>query len=173
MNLARDMFIIACLGGGFRGEELYNHELTLEKRDDHYLLHIFHSKTSFLNINPVFGELENVIRRYDGKLPDFLTILDFRKGLSKIAQNLNFDRVIVSPYSLLDALKKTERFVLKDIFSVYFARKTFVMLLVSYGFTDEEIIEFTAHTKIETLNYYKPILSLPKKIKALQEHGLW
>lgn len=87
--------------------------------------------------------------------------------------HLNFDRVIVSPYTQLDALKKTEKFILKDIFSVYFARKTLVMLLDSYGFTDEEIIEFTSHSKVETLNHYKPKLSLPKKQKALQEHGLW
>ena len=62
---------------------------------------------------------------------------------------------------------------LKDIFSIYFARKTLVALFDGLGMPDDFIIVFTAHSKRETLKHYKPEISLAKKIKILQDMDLW
>ena len=168
LNLARDMFIIAVLGGGFRGEELYNHELKLEQRGNKYLLHVYHSKTLTSNINPVFGALNDVIKRHNGGLPEFLPIKEFRNALKNIAEELNFNRIIISPSTYLDTKKKLEKFVLKDIFSVYFARKTFVSILSSKGVPDEKIIEFTSHAKTDTLLHYKAKSTIDEKEKIVK-----
>ena len=168
LNLARDMFIIAVLGGGFRGEELFNHELKLEKRGVKYLLHIFHSKTSSANINPTFGALNDVIKRHNGKLPEFMPREEFRKTLKDIAKELDFNRIIISPNTYLNAKGKQEKFVLKDIFSIYFARKTMVTMLSSYGVPDEKIIEFTSHAKTDTLLHYKSKTTIDEKEKIVK-----
>jgi hypothetical protein len=170
LNLARDMFILATLGGGFRGEELYNNQLSVEKRGDNYLLHIYHSKNQSKNINPVFGELKQVIDRHSGSLPEFLPIEEFRTALKTIAHDLEFDRIIYSPYTFLDADNGNKQIkeVLKDIFSTYFARKTLVTYLNSIGMHDEDIIEFSAHSNTKTLAHYKAKLSLENKEKFLR-----
>lgn len=172
LNNARDMFILAVLGGGFRGEELYNHELTLEKRDNQFILHIYNSKTNTSNINPVFGELNNVIQRWDGKLPNFLPNIEFRKALKVLASKLDFNRVIVSPNTFMNSKEKMSKEILKDIFSTYFARKTCISLLDSFGMSEEDIIEFTSHSKIDTLKHYKGRLSVANKISVLRKHNL-
>lgn len=172
LNRGRDMFILSTLGGGFRGEELFNHELTLEKRDNQYILQIFNSKTSTSNVNPVFGELIKVIERNYGKLPEFLPKDEFRNSLKIIADKLNFNRVIVSPNTFLNSDDKQTREVLKDIFSIYFARKTFITYLDSQGMPDDDIIEFSSHSKIDTLKHYKGNLSITGKLTALKKHNL-
>ena len=167
LNTARDMFILAVIGGGFRGEELYNHELEVEKRMGKYVIHIFHSKTSSQNSNPVFGALHEVIERNKGKLPNFLPREEFRASLKEIAQKLNLNRTIISPNTFLYAKEKQTKEVLKDIFSIYFARKTLVTILTAYGINDEKIIEFTAHSNTSTLKHYKAELSLSDKFKII------
>jgi len=164
---------ISSLGGGFRGEEFYNHELNLEKRDGKYLLYIYHSKTDSENINPVFGALKEVVDRNGGKLPEFLPRPELRKSLTSIAEALRFDRIIRSPDTFLDSENKRIKDNLKDIFSIYFARKTLVALFDGLGMPDDFIIVFTAHSKRETLKHYKPEISLAKKIKILQDMDLW
>ena len=170
LNAARDMFILAVLGGGFRGEELYNHQLNIEKRDGRYILQVYHSKTSKTNINPVFGALRDVIDRNNGGLPEFLPKEEFRKALKKIAEELNFDRIITSPNTLIGSNNKLDKVVLKDIFSIYFARKTYVSMLDAYGMPEEDIIEFTSHSKTDTLKHYKGRLSLAAKESILKKY---
>ena len=173
LNTARDMFILAVLGGGFRGEEFYNHELSLQARNGKYLLYIYHSKTETENVNPVFGALKEVITRNKGQLPELLPRNEFREALGIIADRLNFNRIIRSPDTFLDSENKQIKEVLKDIFSIYFARKTLVAIFDSLGMPDDFIITFTAHSKRETLKHYKPEQSLSKKVKILQDMELW
>jgi hypothetical protein len=173
LNTARDMFVLAVLGGGFRGEEFYNHELSLQNHNGKYLLYIYHSKTDSENVNPVFGALKEVITRNNGQLPEFLPRIELRDALSKIAVKLNFNRIIYSPDTFLDSKNKRLKDNLKDIFSIYFARKTLVAIFDSLGMPDDFIMPFTSHSKRETLKYYKPEQSLAKKIKILDKMGLW
>ena len=172
LNTARDMFVIATLGGGFRGEEFYNDELSIEERDDNYVINIYRSKTQTLESNPVFGALEKLIIKNNGNLPKFLPIAEFRKSLKKIAEILEFNRIIISPDTSINSSGKQVKHVLKDIFSIYFARKTFVEFLDSAGMVDDDIIEFTSHSKTDTLKHYKGNLSLNNKFKVLKKLNL-
>ncbi len=172
LDLARDMFIIAVLGGGFRGEEFYNQELSFEKRDGRYFTRVYHSKNQAENLNPAYGELLKVIKKYNCQIPEFLPINTFRNNLKAIAEKLEFNRIIRSPDTTLNANQKFQNDKLKDIFSIYFARKTCVKLLGHYGFTNEEIIEFTRHADTRTLRFYKGKTTEEEKIRKLKEKGL-
>ena len=171
LNTARDMFIIAVLGGGLRGEELFNGRLRLEKRDNAYIIYVFHSKTTSENFNPVIGELKNVIERNGNKFPVFLNKNEFKDSLKKIAEILNFDRIIISPNTFMNADEKNLKFVLKDIFSIYFARKTFVTYLNKLGMHDDDIIKFTSHSQTNTLKHYKSTLTISDKMNVLKRHN--
>jgi len=57
---------------------------------------------------------------------------------------------------------------LKDIFNSYFARKTCVRVLNSNGFSEEEIIEFTAHADRSTLKYYKGNMTIEDKERLVK-----
>lgn len=169
LNIARNMFIIATMGGGLRGEEFFNDELSVQNLDGKLALHIYRSKTQTIEINPVFGILEEVIKSNHNQLPEFLSDIDLRKALKEIASILNFDRIIFSPNTYIDSKGGQIKHVLKDIFSIYFARKTFVEFLDSSGMSDDDIIEFTSHSKRETLKHYKGNLSLTNKFKLLEK----
>ena len=172
LNTARDMFIIATLGGGLRGEEFYGDELSVEKLDGRYVLHIYRSKTQTIEINPAFGELEKVIQRNNDKLPEFISELDLRRSLKEIAESMNFDRTIFSPNTFLDSAGGQIKDVLKEIFSIYFARKTFITMLDAKGMSDDDIIEFSSHSKVGTLKHYKGNLSLSNKFKLIDKLNL-
>jgi len=163
LNLARDMFIVATLGGGFRTQELYDSDFYLE--DDR--LHVYRSKTDETTINPVFGQLADVISRHNG-IPKFLKVGDYRAALKEIASILDFKRKISSPNTSIESEKKTEKQELKDIFNSYFARKTCVRVLNSNGFSEEEIIEFTAHADRSTLKYYKGNMTIEDKERLIK-----
>jgi len=171
-DLARDMFIIAVLGGGFRGEEFYNQQLSFEKRNGRYFTRVYHSKNQVENFNPAFGELLRIIDKYNGKMPKFLDVDTFRERLKTIAEKLNFTRTIYSPNTLLNAEDKFIKTELKEIFSIYFARKTCVKYLGYHGFTDDEIIEFTRHADTRTLRFYKGAATEDDKLRTLKAKGL-
>ena len=67
LNLARDMFVIAVLGGGFRTLELFNEHIYIQNNR----LHIFRKKTNETSTNPIILQLKEVIKRHNG-LPEFL-----------------------------------------------------------------------------------------------------
>ena len=163
LNLARDMFIIATLGGGFRTQELYESDFYL----DDNRLHVYRSKTDETTINPVFGQLADVISRHNG-IPKFLKVDDYRAALKEIAGILNFKRKISSPNTSIESEKKTEKQDLKDIFNAYFARKTCVRVFNSYDFSEEEIIEFTGHADRSTLKYYKGNMTIENKERLIK-----
>lgn len=172
LDLARDMFVIAVLGGGFRGEEFYNQELSFEKRDGIYYTRVYHSKNEQENFNPAFGELIRIIEKYNGKMPKFLPVNFFRDCLKTIANKLEFDRIIRSPNTFLNANEKFQKTELKNIFSVYFARKTLVKYLGYHGFADDQIIEFTRHADTRTLMHYKGKATEDDKKRTLKDKGL-
>ncbi len=60
LNLARDMFIIAVLCGGFRTQELYNDHVYVQDNR----IHIFRTKTNQESTNPIFLQLNDVIKRH-------------------------------------------------------------------------------------------------------------
>lgn len=172
LNIARDMFIIATLGGGLRGEEFFNDQLSIEKFKDKYVLHIFRTKTKTIEQNPIFGKFEEIINKNNGKLPYFLNEAQLRAALRKIANELNFDRIIFSPNTFLNEKGGMTKYIVKDIFSIYFARKTFVSFLDAAGMMDDDIIEFTSHSKTDTLKHYKGNLSLSNKFKLIEKFNL-
>jgi hypothetical protein len=163
LNLARDMFILATLGGGFRPNELYSTDFYIEDNR----LHIYRSKQETTSLNPIFGQLNDVIARYNG-IPDFLKIQDFRSALKEIAEQLNFNRKITSPDTRLDSTSKNVTHSVKELFNAYFARKTCVTVLNSMGLTEEQIIEFTAHADQGTLKYYKGKMTIDDKEKLIE-----
>jgi hypothetical protein len=168
LNTARDMFILAVMGGGFRGEEFYNDKLSIDKRDGEYVLNVYYSKTQTSVTNPVFGQLFDVIERHGGQLPPFLPVDQFRVALTTIAKELQFNRIIISPNTYIHSSNKQVNEVLSDIFSIYFARKTLINILDSLGMSDDDIIEFTGHSKTDTLKHYKGRLSIANKRKVLK-----
>jgi len=82
------------------------------------MLNIYQSKTQTHNINPVFGELEEVIKRNNGKLPEFQPVEQFRESLKTIAVTLKFDRIITSPNTYIDSNENQIKSKLSDIFSI-------------------------------------------------------
>jgi len=162
LNLARDMFVIAVLGGGFRTQELYNDHVYVQ----HNRIHIYRSKTNQTSTNPIFLQLNDVIKRHNG-LPVFLNVDDFRTCLQTIAQQIHLDRVISIPDTFINSRKDMIKVRICEIFNPYFARKTCVTMLNYLGLSEEEIIEFTCHADKRTLKYYKGNMTIEDKERLI------
>ena len=94
------MFIIAVLGGGFRTLELYNDHVYVQDNR----IHIYRTKTNQTSTNPIFLQLNDVVKRHNG-LPVFLNVDDFRSCLQTIAQQLPLDRIISIPDTFINSKK--------------------------------------------------------------------
>jgi hypothetical protein len=162
LNLARDMFIIAVLGGGFRTQELYTDHLYVQDNR----LNIYRQKTNERSINPILLQLNDVIKRHDG-FPEFLNVEDYRSGLKEIAKQIPLDRVISIPDTKVNSEKGYKKVRIYEIFNAYFARKTCVTILNHYGLTEEEIIEFTCHADTRTLKHYKGKMTIEDKERLM------
>lgn len=163
LNVARDMFIIAVLGGGFRTQELYTDHLYVQDNR----LNIYRQKTNERSINPILLQLNDVIKRHNG-FPEFLNVEDYRFGLKEIAKQIPLDRVISIPDTKVNSEKGYKKVRIYEIFNAYFARKTCVTILNHYGLTEEEIIEFTCHADTRTLKHYKGKMTIDDKERLLQ-----
>ncbi len=163
LNLARDMFIIAVLGGGFRTQELYTDHLYVQDNR----LNIYRQKTNERSINPILLQLNDVIKRHNG-FPEFLNVEDYRSGLKEIAKQIPLDRVISIPDTKVNSEKGYKKVRIYEIFNAYFARKTCVTILNHYGLTEEEIIEFTCHADTRTLKHYKGKMTIEDKERLMQ-----
>lgn len=162
LNLARDMFIIAVLGGGFRTQELYNDHLYVQDNR----LHIYRTKTNETSTNPIILQLNDVINRHNG-LPEFLKVDDFRTSLQTIAKHIPLNRIISIPNTLINSEKDLIKVKISEIFNPYFARKTCVTILNHLGLTNEEIIEFTCHADVRTLRYYQGNMTIEDKERLI------
>lgn len=163
LNLARDMFIIAVLGGGFRTLELYNDHLYIQDNR----LHIYREKTNDRSINPIILQLNDVIKRHNG-FPKFLNVEEFRSCLQEIAKQIPLDRVISIPDTKVNSEKGFKKVRIYEIFNPYFARKTCVTILNHLGLSEEEIIEFTCHADTRTLKHYKGKMTIEDKERLMQ-----
>lgn len=163
LNLARDMFVIAVLGGGFRTLELYNDHLYIQDNR----LHIYRRKTNETSTNPIILQLNEVVKRYNG-LPEFLKVDEFRTSLQTIAKQIPFDRIISIPDTFINSKKDLIKVRIYEIFNPYFARKTCVTILNHLGLNEEEIIEFTCHADTRTLKYYKGNMTIEDKERLMQ-----
>ncbi len=163
LNLARDMFIIAVLGGGFRTLELYNDHIYVQNNR----LHIFRTKTNETSTNPIILQLSDVVMRHNG-LPEFLKVDEFRTCLQTIGKQIPLDRIISIPDTLINSKKDMIKVRICDIFNPYFARKTCVTILNHLGLSEEEIIEFTSHSDTRTLKYYKGNMTIEDKERLMQ-----
>ena len=162
LNLARDMFVIAVLGGGFRTQELYNDHLYVQENR----LHIYRTKTNETSTNPIILQLNDVINRHNG-LPEFLKVDDFRTSLQIIAKQIPLNRIISIPNTLINSEKDLIKVKISEIFNPYFARKTCVTILNHLGLTNEEIIEFTCHADVRTLRYYQGNMTIEDKERLI------
>jgi hypothetical protein len=162
LNLARDMFIIAVLGGGFRTQELYNDHLYVQDNR----LHIYRTKTNETSTNPIILQLNEVINRHNG-LPEFLIVDDFRTSLQVIGNQIPLDWIISIPDTFINSKKDMIKVRIKEIFNPYFARKTCVTILNYLGLSEEEIIEFTCHADKRTLKYYKGNMTIEDKERLI------
>jgi hypothetical protein len=162
LNLARDMFVIAVLGGGFRTLELYNEHIYIQNNR----LHIYRKKTNETSTNPIILQLKEVINRHNG-LPEFLNVNEFRKCLQTIAKQIPLDRIISIPNTLINSEKDLIKVKIYDIFNPYFARKTCVTILNHLGLSEEEIIEFSCHADVRTLKYYKGNMTIEDKERLI------
>jgi hypothetical protein len=163
LNLARDMFIIAVLGGGFRTLELYNDHLYIQDNR----LNIYRKKTNDRSINPIVLQLNDVIKRHNG-FPEFLKVEEFRSCLKTIAKKVPLDRVISIPDTKVNSEKGYKKVKIYEIFNPYFARKTCVTILNHLGLSEEEIIEFTCHADTRTLKHYKGKMTIEDKERLMQ-----
>jgi len=162
LNLARDMFVIAVLGGGFRTLELYTEHIYIQNNR----LHIYRRKTNETSINPIILQLNEVIKRHNG-LPTFLNVDEFRTCLQTIARQIPLDRIISIPDTFINSPKDLIKVRIYEIFNPYFARKTCVTILNHLGLSEEEIIEFTCHADVRTLKYYKGNLTIEDKERLI------
>ena len=163
LNLARDMFIIAVLGGGFRTQELYNDHIYVQNNR----LHIYRTKTNETSTNPIMLQLSDVVKRHNG-LPVFLNVDDFRSCLQTIAKQLPLDRIISIPDTFINSKKDMIKVKIFEIFNPYFARKTCVTVLNHLGLIKEEVIEFTCHADTRTLKYYQGNMTIEDKERLIQ-----
>jgi hypothetical protein len=163
LNLARDMFIIAVLGGGFRTQELYTDHLYIQDNR----LHILRQKTNERSLNPIMLQLNDVFKRHCG-IPKFLKVEEFRKCLQIIAKTIPLDRVISIPETKVNSGKDYRKVKIYEIFKPYFARKTIVTILNHLGLSEEEIIEFTCHADTRTLKHYKGKMTIDDKERLMQ-----
>lgn len=158
LNLARDMFIIAVLGGGFRTLELYTDHMYVQDNR----LNIYRQKTNERSINPIILQLNDVIKRHNG-FPEFLNVEEFRSSLKAIARKIPLDRIISVPDTKVNSEKGFKKVKILEIFNPYFARKTCVTILNHFGLSEEEIIEFICHANTRTLKHYKGKMTIEDK----------
>ncbi len=165
-NLARDMFVLAVLGGGLRTEELLHKNLKVINNQ----LFIYRTKGKKITTNPiVFPQLASVIERHSG-IPKMLKKDEYISNLKKLAKYLKFNRGIPCPNTKLNvSIGEIEYKPVDELFSNYFARKTIVTILGNLGLRDEEIANYTAHADLRTLKHYKAPLDISQKEKLLGE----
>lgn len=164
LNLAHDMFIISVLGGGFRTTELYDDDLYVQNNR----LHLYRKKTKKLSVNPVFGQLKEVISRHNG-IPEFLEVDEYRKALKEIAIILDFNRTIRVPDTTINSKNRTLTLIVKEIFSPYFARKTCATVLSKMGLIQEEVMAFMTLSKTDTYKFYKGDMHIDDKEKLIKD----
>lgn len=165
-NLARDMFVLAVLGGGLRTEELFDKSLKVIDNQ----IYIYRTKGKKITTNPiVFPQLISVIEKHKG-IPKMLKKNEYLSTLKVLAKILGFDRGIPCPNTKLNESKgEIEYKPLYELFANYFARKTIVTILGNLDLRDEQIANYTAHADLRTLKHYKAPLTSAQKKKLLGE----
>jgi len=168
LNMARDMFVIMVQGGGFRTSEIFKY-VRIQKNE----ITVYRPKTKAIETNPLWGHLADVVARHNGLPQNMLPIPEFREALKKIADQLNFDRVITRPNTQIHNKKKedltiedeVETIEIKKVFNPEFARKTLVTVK---NMKDEDIITFTSHKNTTTLKHYKSSRTIVEKTRLIE-----
>lgn len=164
MQLATDMYIIQMFAGGLRPIELYNGNLRFE--GDY--VSFYRSKIKKISKNPILTEVKDVLKKYPEGLPDFLNISTYREQLKEVARNFKWNRIISEPDTRINSKKDVIEYKLLEVFSPLTARKTFINYLANLGLADELIIQFTDHTDVKILKYYKRKLNLEQKKQVIE-----
>jgi hypothetical protein len=150
--IARDLFILQTMAGGLRG---FDELMTLEFQKASSTLMFKSHKTDIIIQNPLNCYTEGIAIKYNYQLPRLPmkrtdnSLKSIYRGLVKsVIEVMNFDRIIVNGASASS---------LKNIFQVYFARKTFGHILYhSFKIHVEDISLFTGHempSSVLTSNY--------------------
>lgn len=175
LNRARDLYLIAVFSGGLRSQELYYEDgLKLKNLDSEIpKVQVFAQKTSKYTDIPLFPQLKEVLARYDNDFPE----IDINRSqlnllLKEIAEILEFNRLILTRNTTTGKGKGVNRKLLKDIFTISTARKTFVSYLHFKGLAPDEIRAFTRHSKTETLKHYLRDYSSNDREEISKKHNL-
>ncbi len=170
LNVTRDVFLFLVFSGGLRG--IKNSEVSFQSK--RFML-VLHHKTKLPVENPIPEELKLVLERNNWEVPEMKED-DISKNLKAIAKNLNWTREInyintsVKRNANDSFFNKKE---LKDCISQKFARKTFVHYMrMVYNLTDRQIIEYTGHSSIATLEHYAGAPRLREKENELKRGKL-
>lgn len=165
MQLATDMYIIQMFAGGLRPSELYTGNLRFENT----YVGFYRSKSKMISKNPILIEVKDVLKRYPEGLPEFLNISTYRKQLKEVAKHFKWNRIISEPNTRINSKKNVTEYKLNEVFAPFTARKTFINYLANLGLADELIIQFTGHTDVKILKYYKNRLNLEQKKQVIQK----
>lgn len=165
MQLATDMYIIQMFAGGLRPNELYTGNLRFEST----YVSFYRSKSKKISKNPILTEVKDVLKKYPDGLPEFLNISTYRDQLKEVAKHFKWNRIISEPDTRIHSKKNVVEYKLHEVFAPFTARKTFINYLANLGLADELIIQFTGHTDVKILKYYKNRLNLEQKRKVVQK----
>lgn len=166
LNRHRSLFIMGCLGGGYRISDLVKlPQPTLQLFNDgheYYCFDVVSKKTKTPTKVPIPEELNPIIESYDFNLP--IVKEKFRKDIKTIGQMLGWDNIYTYYELLADGKSKKIEKPFWDMLIPKTCRKSFCSLL--YNFYDcpiEECMDFSGHaTEQEFLKY----LNIDKKAKA-------
>lgn len=169
IEITRQMFLLQTLAGGLRNDEFFNNHFKLKKINDDYYFSFYANKTKNIEENPVIDGYSDILLKQIGyKLPDFQDIEIYRKNLKILAKKANLNREIRYQHLMADRSIKVVDKPIYEIINPYWARKSFVKLGRTFGWTNEHIASYTGHSDIKTLNYYFDKLNYDDKKRITQ-----
>ncbi|MEJ1242093.1 hypothetical protein WBG78_28355 [Chryseolinea sp. T2] len=169
LAVARDMFIMQTFSGGLRGFKEYSTLKLLKYSATEQVLSFYQAKVDKTIMNPMNAYTLEIIRRYQGKIPNITVSKNvdqneqhYRERLRKVGILCGLDRMVSVDNSFQP---------IHDVFNPYWARKTFGTICYHHlNLRESEIALFTGHLirgQSELMNSYVETGSIEHKKRLL------
>jgi hypothetical protein len=166
LNAHRSLFLIGCLGGGYRVEDLHRIDKPLKEdfqNGEYYTFNVTSNKTNARTKVPIPHFLDPYVESYDFSV--HANVHELRKSIKEIGKLCGWYHDYKYNEQLADGTSKPVVKKYWDMLQPKTCRKTFCSLLYNYyGFTIEEAGAYSGHSSDE----FKKYLQVDKKAKAQQ-----
>ena len=169
LERVRDLFIIACRTGLRFSDISRLAEENFYKQEGKRFIKIKTQKTGETVVIPVHHQVQEIINKYDGKLPKAIASQKMNEYLKEIGKKAE----MTEPIQITEAkkgFKLTNSKQKYELLSTHTARRSFATNMFKAGFSSISIMKITGHRSEKTfLNYIK--VSEEENAMLLAQHG--